>query len=141
MRQINQQQISAQQRGFALLSALFILVVLAGLGVVAVRLAAVQHHSVSLNLQAARAFAAAQSGIEYGAYRALTSGSCVPAAFVYSEGGLNGFNVNVTCTATSHAEGVGTTTVYALQAFAWSGNYGTPDYVSRRIQATVTDSL
>ncbi|NNF16320.1 MAG: pilus assembly protein MshP [Gammaproteobacteria bacterium] len=137
---LHRQQRRTAQRGFALLSALFILLVLAGLGVVAVRLAGVQHHSVSLALQAARAFAAAQSGIEYGAHRALVVGSCAPAAFAYTEGGLNGFNVNLTCTATSHAEGAGTTTVYALSAFAWSGTYGTPDYVSRRIQATVTDS-
>ena len=135
-----QHKILQPQRGFALLSALFILVVLAGLGVVAVRLAGVQHHSVSLTMQSARAFGAAQSGIEYGAYRALTSGSCAPVTLAFSEGGLNGFNVNVTCTATSHAEGISTTTVYMLQAFAWSGNYATPDYVSRRIQATVTDS-
>lgn len=140
MRRALRQQPCGAQRGFALLSALFILVVLAGLGIVAVKLAGVQHHSVSLSLQAARAFQAAQSGIEYGAYRALTTGTCAPAAFAYSEGGLNGFNLNLTCTATIHTEGAGTTTVYALQAFAWFGTYGTPDYVSRRILATVMDA-
>ncbi len=127
------------QSGMALIAALFLLVVLATLGTVAVRLSSVQHHTVSLTLQAARAFHAAQSGIDYGAHRAL-SGSCAPATFTYAEGGLDGFRVDVACTATAHGEGAATTTVYALQAFASFGTYGTPDYVSRRIRATITDA-
>ena len=51
-----------------LMAALFLLVVLAALGLVAVKLSVVQHHTVSLTLQSARAFQAAQSAIEYGAY-------------------------------------------------------------------------
>lgn len=132
--------IGRREHGFALVAALFMLVVLAGLGVVAVKLANVQHHTVSLTMQSARAFQAAQSGIDYGAYRALIAASCAPATFTYAEGGLAGFNINVTCNATVHAEGANITNVYALEAFAWSGVYGTPDYVSRRIRATVTDS-
>lgn len=127
--------------GFALLSALFILVVLAGLGVVAVRLLGVQHHSVSLALQGAKAFAAAQSGIEYGAYRAVATGTCAATTFTFAEGGLNGFDVQIDCAASAHGEGAATTTVYAIEAFASAGIYGSPDYVSRRIQATVTDTL
>ncbi|NNL44307.1 MAG: pilus assembly protein MshP, partial [Woeseiaceae bacterium] len=40
----------------------------------------------------------------------------------------------------THSEGSSTTNVYVLEAFAYSGLYGTPDYVSRRIRATVTDA-
>ena len=127
------------QRGMALVAALFLMVVLAVLGVVAVRLSSVQHHTVSLTLQAARAFHAAQSGIDYGAHRAL-AGACAPASFTFAEGGLDGFRIDVDCTASSHGEGAGTTTVFALRAFASFGSYGSPDYVSRRIQATITDA-
>ncbi len=130
-----------RQRGIALMAALFLLVVLAALGLVAVKLSVVQHHTVSLTLQSARAFQAAQSAIEYGAYRALVAGSCAPVVFTYSEGGLAGFNVSVTCSSTAHGEGAGVTNVFALRAFASFGVYGSPDYVSRRIQATVTDQL
>lgn len=129
-----------RERGMAMVAALFLLVVLATLGVVAVRLSAVQHHTVSLTIQAARAFQAAQSGIEYAGYRALVAGSCSNTSFTYSEGGLAGITVDVSCAASAHGEGAGITNIYALQAFASSGLYGTPDYVSRRIQATVTDS-
>ena len=129
-----------RQRGFALVTALFLIVVLAGLGLVAVKLSTVQHQTVSLAIQAARAFQAAQSGIEYGAYRALSAGACGATSFNYTEGGLAGITVDVTCTASSHGEGASITNVYALQAFARYGVYGTPDYVSRRIRATVTDS-
>lgn len=128
------------QRGFALVTALFLIVVLAGLGLVAVKLSVVQHQTVSLSIQAARAFQAAQSGIEYGAHRALSAGSCGATSFSYTEGGLSGITVDVSCTASTHGEGASITSVYALQAFARAGVYGTPDYVSRRIRATVTDS-
>ena len=128
------------QQGVALMAALFLVVVLAVLGLVATRLSVVQSHSVSLSLQSARALQAAQSGIEYAAYRALVAGSCAPASFTYSEGGLAGFDVAVDCTVTAHAEGAAVTNVFALQAFASYGNYGSPDYASRRMRATVTDS-
>ena len=128
------------QRGFALVTALFLIVVLAGLGLVAVKLSAAQSQTVSLSIQAARAFQAAQSGIEYGAYQALAAGSCAATSFTYTEGGLSGITVDVSCTASTHGEGASITSVYALQAFARYGAYGTPDYVSRRIRATVTDS-
>lgn len=128
------------QCGFTLIAALFLLVVLAGLAAVAVRLASVQQQTVNLAIQSAKAFQAASSGVEYAAYRALTGGFCAPSTVNYAEGGLAGFNVTTSCASSVHAEGVGVTTVYLIEAFARSGTYGTPDYVSRRIRATVTDA-
>ncbi|MBT8090264.1 MAG: pilus assembly protein MshP [Gammaproteobacteria bacterium] len=129
-----------RQSGFSLVPALFLLVVLAALGAVAVRLSAVQHQTVVLALQSSRAYAAAQAGIEWSAYQALVNGSCASASVALSEGGLSGFLVDTTCSSTTHSEGSSTTNVYVLEAFAYSGLYGTPDYVSRRIRATVTDA-
>lgn len=129
-----------RQRGFSLIPALFLLIVLAGLGSVAIRLSGIQHQTVLLAMQSARAYAAAQSGIEWAAYAALVNGSCGSATIALSEGGLNGFSVDVSCASTSHAEGSSTHTVYQIDAFAQAGAYGTPDYVSRRIRATVTDA-
>jgi len=128
------------EQGFSLIPALFMMVVLAGLGAVAVRLGGVQQHSVNLAIQGSRAYAAARAGIEWAAYEALNNSNCGTNSFALTEAGLNGFTVDTVCTSTTHAEGSGTTTVYSLQAFSRSGAYGTPDYVSRRMRATMTDA-
>jgi len=129
-----------QQRGFSLVPALFLLVVLAVLGSVAVRLTGVQQQTVVLSMQSARAYAAAKTGVEWSAYQALNAGNCGNSTLSLTEAGLAGFSVDVSCASSSHTEGASTTNVYVLDAFAYSGSYGSPDYVSRRIRATVTDA-
>lgn len=129
-----------KQRGFSLVPALFLLVVLAALGAVAVRLSAIEHQTFVLALQSSRAYAAAQAGIEWSSYQALVNGSCGNSSVALTEGGLSGFTVDTTCSSTTHSEGAVTTSVYVLEAFAYSGVYGAPDYVSRRVRATVTDA-
>lgn len=130
-----------QQHGFSLVPALFLLVVLAVLGSVAVRLTGVQQQTVVLSMQSARAYAAAKAGVEWSAYQALNIGNCGNSTLSLTEGGLAGFSVDVSCASTSHTEGAATTNVFVLDAFAYSGSYGSPDYVSRRIRATITDAI
>lgn len=130
-----------RQTGAALIVAIFLLVVLALLGAVAVRLTGVQQQTANLSLLSERALLAARSGAQWAAYRALTSGTCGTASTTLAEGGLNGFTVDITCSSSSHNEGGAVTTVYSLEAFARAGNYGSPDYVSRRISATVSRTL
>jgi MSHA biogenesis protein MshP len=129
-----------RQRGFALMVAIFLLVVLAILGVFIVKVSGVQHQTVNVALLGARAFEAARTGIEWGAFQALDSASCTTTTLNLTEGGLNGFDVDVTCTSTTHTETGDTYNVYLLDVVASAGNYGTPDFVSRRMQATVTDA-
>ncbi|RZV36079.1 MAG: pilus assembly protein MshP [Chromatiales bacterium] len=129
-----------RQLGFSLVPALFLLVVLAILGSVAVRLTGVQQQTTVLSMQSARAYAAAKTGVEWSAYQALNIGNCGNSTLSLTEGGLVGFTVDVSCSSTSHTEGASTTNVFVLDAFAYSGSYGSPDYVSRRIRATVTDA-
>jgi MSHA biogenesis protein MshP len=129
------------QTGFSLVPALFLLVVLSALGIVAVRLAGVQHQTVVLAMQSGRAYAAARSGIDWSAYQALVNGSCAAATLSLTEAGLAGFSVDTSCSSTVHSEGPNTVRVYVIDAFAWSGSYGNPDYVSRRIRSTVTDAM
>ena len=128
------------QLGFSLVPALFLLVVLAALGLVAVRLAGVQQQTVVLAMQSGRAYAAARAGVEWSAYQALNNATSNAATINLTEGGLAGFTVETNCSSSSHAEGPNTVNVYVIDAFAWSGSYGNPDYVSRRIRSTVTDA-
>jgi MSHA biogenesis protein MshP len=124
-------------RGFTLVAALFLIVVVAALGAFAVRISAGQQQTVNLALLTARALAAANSGIEYGAYQALKpSGVCVSATLNLTEGGLNGFTVSVTCSSTAHTESGGAISIYRIDATASAGTYGQPDYVSRHVYAT-----
>jgi MSHA biogenesis protein MshP len=125
--------------GFSLVAALFLIVVVAALGAFAVRIGASQQQTANLALLTARALAAANSGIEYGAYQALKPvSSCVSATLNLTEGGLNGFTVNVTCSVTTHTESSATPNVniYRIDATASAGIYGMPDYVSRHVYAT-----
>ena len=131
---------SKAQRGFSLVPALFLLIVLAGLGTVAVRLTAVQSQTVALAMQSARAFAAARSGVEWSSHQALSAGSCADGTLNLTQGGLAGFTVQTTCRVTAHTEGSASVSVYVIDAFARYGAYGSPDYVTRRLRVTVTDA-
>ena len=123
------------------MSALFLIVVLASLAAVAVRISSVQQQTVVLAMQSSRAYAAARAGVEWAAYQALANGTCGNVTLALTEAGLSGYSVDTVCTSTSHNEGSDVTTVYRIEAFARAGAYGTPDYVSRRIRATVTDAI
>jgi MSHA biogenesis protein MshP len=128
-----------QQRGAALVAAIFLLVVLAGLGVYAVRIGVIQQQTVTAAMRAAQAFHAAKSGIDWGAYRAVNGGWCGTATLNLSEAGTNGFAVTVQCAQTAHSEAGAPLNVYVIDVRAEAGLYGGPDYVSRRLQAKVTD--
>ena len=130
-----------KQAGMALVAALFLMVVVASLGAFAVRIGAGQQQTVNLALLGTRAMAAASSGIEWAAYQALIGGvACPSGTLSLTEGALSGFTVTVTCNVRSHAEGSGTVNIYVVEAFASKGSYGTPDYVSRRIRAKLTNA-
>lgn len=128
----------ARLRGFALVPAIFLIVVLAALAAFAVRIYGGQQQTVTLALQGARALAAARTGIEWSARRAL-DGDCSTATLSLTESALAGFSVTVSCTAQAYATGAGAVNVYLLDARAVRGVYGSADYVQRRVRASFTD--
>jgi MSHA biogenesis protein MshP len=138
---------AGRQRGGVLVAALFLIVVLAGLGIFAIRLGTGQQQSVNLALLGFRAQAAADSGVELGAYRALKAAGCAPllpltttVTVTLTEASLSGFNVTVVCSHSNHIVGTVTYDVYRLDAIARSGTYGTPAYVARTATRTVSAS-
>jgi MSHA biogenesis protein MshP len=132
-------QRGVSQRGVSLIAAIFLIVVLALLAAVGVRLTAVQQQTVGVNLRAAQAFHAARSGLSWAAHRALNGGWCGSQTLNLTEAGTSGFDVTVTCTQSAHVEAGAPINVYTIVALAEAGVYGGPDYVSRRIEAKVTD--
>lgn len=130
------------ERGFALVAAIFIVVVLAMLGIMMVTIGGMQRATASVAVQGARAFYAARAGIEWGTFQAMPpTNSCVASSsFTLSVPGLNGLNVIVQCTSTQHRERNDTYNVYVINSTATSGSFGDADYVSRTLQVTVTNA-
>ena len=134
-------------KGFSLVSAIFLLVVIAALGTFAVTLSTTQQQSAALDVMGARAYQAARAGIEWGAYQVLPASAAVFAtncrAGTTSQGisplpnTLAGFNVNVECSASSHVEDASTLWVYSLTSTATQGTAATPDYVERQMTVTI----
>jgi MSHA biogenesis protein MshP len=132
-----------QQSGFALIPALFLIVVLGALAAVAIRVGTGQLQAVTMSLLQARALSAAQTGMEWGAYQALkgSGSSCVATTtLTLTEAALNGFSVIVTCTSVTFSTGAATNTSYVLNSAAAAGLYGQPGYVRRVVSGTYTNA-
>jgi MSHA biogenesis protein MshP len=127
-------------RGFALVSAIFVLVVLALLGAMMVALSTTQHVGQVRDLLGSRAYFAARAGIEWGVFAALRNNACAPSTTLPAlAGSAAGFVVVVTCSASGPFDEGGTPVrVYQLTATATSGAAGAPDQVERQLQAQVS---
>jgi MSHA biogenesis protein MshP len=126
--------------GFALVPALFLIVVVGLLAAVAVRVTTAQQQTVSLALQQARALAAARAGIDWAAYNAAgTTTACAGGTLTFPGTSLAGFTVVVTCTTTAYTDGSGSYTSSTIASTATYGTYGTADYVKRFVHSTFTN--
>ncbi|MDJ0624163.1 MAG: hypothetical protein QNJ17_14435 [Desulfocapsaceae bacterium] len=120
------------QRGFTLVQAIFVVVVLALLGAVMARLMGVQSSTPVFAIQGARAYQAARSGLEWGAARAGAGNPCSGTMTIDS------FNVRVMCASQQYSEGpIGPYEVFRISATATYGSYGTPDFVARTAEMKV----
>ena len=136
------------QQGMALVTAIFLLVVLAALGTYMATISSVQHSTPAYGVQGSRAYQAAQAGIEWGTYRVLHDGDCSGFPETIDEGDmgatLSGFSVEITCSGdgAEYNEKGDKFHIFTLTADSESpaGGYGRPGYVRRRIQATVTNA-
>jgi MSHA biogenesis protein MshP len=150
-------------RGFAIISAIFILVVLAALGAFILNISSQQQIGSALDVQGVRAVQAARAGIEWGMYQVNSTTaynfsygtpatvvgvaspnlrSCTGASGSFA---VFGFTVTVTCVATTDPGGFGGPTVYSLTSTACSEPSGgaCPNttsagsyYVERRMTVT-----
>lgn len=138
-----------RQQGFAYIAAIVIVVVLAMLGVAAVRMVTTQETTATQDELSARAWQAARAGTDWALYQALQLGSCPAASTSLDLRTNNGFIVTVSCTATTRYEGetaAGTPdakTIYEIDAIACNSNTSVscpgspqqipnPGYVERR---------
>jgi MSHA biogenesis protein MshP len=134
------------QRGFSLISAIFLLVVLAGLGAAMVSFSTMQNQSLALDVMGSRAYQAANAGIEWAAYNIASSpGVSVnpPQTLAALGGNLSVFTVQVGYIAASQVDDTtwppdGTTETvwsYDITSSAVWGAAGTENRVERVINA------
>lgn len=139
-----------RQAGVGLVTAIFLLVVLAGLGVASVTLFTSQQASANLDLEGAKAYQAARAGIEWGLYEQLRHGRCAasssfgfPVASV-----LGSFRVTVGCTAIDELKNADGNAVMRWRIRAVACNQAVdgacggqapnnPDYVQRRLEVEI----
>jgi len=141
------------QRGFSLVSAIFLLVVIAALGTFAVTLSTAQHQSAALDVMGSRAYQASRAGIEWAAFQitqssvpvvgsgvaaACQSGSAPPQPTLPAGTQLSAFSVNVACSAVPYVDGTSgwiyqVSSVAATQGLA----AGNPGYVERQMTAKI----
>lgn len=133
----------AKQTGFALVAAMFVLIIIAMVVLAMMRLAGNQHGSNSLAIQQARAYQAARAGLDVGIAR-TAAGTCAGSASLSMAGSdLSEFNVTLTCNRLAYVNANGTAAViYTLTAQAQNGSPGSrPDYAFRSLSAQVERGL
>lgn len=143
-----------KDRGFSLVAAIFLLVIIAALGVFMLSVYTTQRATANQDVLGARAYHAAKAGLEWASFQLLspenTVATSAPASCAAGTGtpvfagALTGFVVNVTCTLTTTTEGSNTIRVYQIASTAVYpavlavGELPGVDYVERRLLATVS---
>jgi MSHA biogenesis protein MshP len=134
----------SSEKGFSIITALFILLVLAVLGGFMVTMSGVQSRTSLWAFQGAQAYHAARSGLEWSGYQNLVgAGACGPAGAPSSNVlNIDGFNVTVNCwQGGAITEGDQSYFVFHITSLAEWGAYGDDDYVSRQLGTRVTGAL
>lgn len=148
------------QKGFAIMSAIFILVVLASLGAYVMTIGSAQHIGSALDIEGSRTLQAARAGMDWAIARvvnaptAFGAGNCrtgtVSVNLTTGAGGdfaaMSGYTVSVTCSGTAFTDGAGSLYSYALTATACNQPSGGScpntasigaNYVERRLTVQV----
>lgn len=127
-----------RDKGFTLVSAIFILVILSLVGSFIVKVSTLTQRSQNLAILGTRAFFAAKSGIQWGIFK-VTDGSgpyncpASPTIMNLTQGTAAGFTVEVSCAQNSFTERGKNYNVFIITALGRFGASTDLDYVSRRL--------
>lgn len=120
------------QYGFAIVSAIFLLVVLALLGAFMMTFSNTQHLTSAQDIQGSRAYWAARTGLEWGI--ASTTAACPASPTTMS---VNGFSVVVTCSLQTYSEASATLNIFKLTSVASAGTIGNLSFIERSLSASI----
>lgn len=131
-------QAIVHQRGFSLVTTLFLLVVVSGLAAYMVNLATVQHASSALAAQTSRALYMAISGLEWVTAGIRSNpGACPPVPTSFQ---AEGFVVTLDACSRFPVTEAGTSyAMYDISVEASQGTFGQTGYVSRSLRATLLE--
>jgi len=141
----------AENDGFVLPSAIFLLVILAALAAFLVTISTTQSVTSVQDLQGVRAYHAARAGIEWGLYQVLDPGNTTvvaPAAPTWPNMpscssatlAIEGFSVALSCTSNDYLEAGLNRRIrmFRLVSTASQGVVGTATYVEREVEVIVS---
>lgn len=120
-----------RQQGFSLVSAIFLITILASLAAFLLVTSGVSQQTPVIGMNGSQAYHAARSGLEWGSAGAInndTVASCTGSMT------LGGYEVNVNCAQSTH-DGVN---YYAIVAVATVGTPGNLNFATRTLRATVS---
>ncbi len=130
-----------QPRGFALLSAIFLVVIIAALGLFAVTISSNQQQSSAMDALGSQAYQAAKAGLEWGAYQATRAVPVCNATTTLTTpaGQLSVFTITVECSSTAYTDGTDLFSVYQLKSTAKTTGsvIGSLGYFERQVQVTM----
>lgn len=134
---------SFSQRGVSLITAIFLLVVIAALGVFAVTLSTTQNQSQTMDVMGARAYQAALAGVEWAAFNATSQtgaawlgAGCPASSTLALAGNLAPFIVTVNCSMSIASEAASAVAVFNVSAVAkTTGAPGDVNYVEQIAEA------
>jgi MSHA biogenesis protein MshP len=126
--------------GFSMVTAIFLLVIVATLGAYMATIGSTQQQTSTLSILGARTLAAAESGVEWAVAQVIAGNACFasPSSFTLNGGAASGLDITATCSATNHTEGTTVFNVFRINVTASRGPVGSPDYTRRTIRTTVT---
>ena len=133
-------RLRVHQRGFAIVTGIFLLLFLAALGAFMVTLSTSQNVTSAEDLQGIRAYQAAHAGIELGVYKAVIGHACAGVINITSlTGDLALFAVKVEATGTPFTEGGVPGNICDIKSTATIAGVavGSINFIERQLNATV----
>jgi len=132
----------SSERGFTLVSGIFLVVILAALGVFIINVSRMTSRTQSLDLLGVRAYQAARAGTEWGAFNSLRNNTCAGTTLTFPATQLQDFNTTVTCTTSSGDElgtaiNIDTITALACNQPPCPAAAPAENYVERQLTLTV----
>jgi MSHA biogenesis protein MshP len=125
-----------KQKGITLVGAIFILIIVSLLGQYLIKITGVQRQTSIMTLQSARAYQAANAGIEWGIFGIVNGANCP--GINDTDLTIGNFATTVLCSAVGTYNEDGTeVTIFQITAESEYGSYGQIDYVSRELQVMI----
>lgn len=132
-----------KQHGLLLPVAVFLLVVLSGMGAFALRLSVLTQAMMSQDILGVQAYMAAKASNEWVSYQLYqpdaTGAPTMQACPTTTTLTINGFNVQINCSVQSFEDdSIQAVNVYRVVSIASKGTAGTADYIERQVTATLS---